>query len=71
MRNGNIPIAKIGQPKTERPGNCGAMLQQCADNGGGNQSAPQKLLQLVGYRDPTARPRSARAKRWTGKPLTE
>jgi hypothetical protein len=33
---------------------CGAMSQQRGDSG--HESAPQKLLQLVGYRDPTARP---------------
>jgi hypothetical protein len=39
-----------------RPGVCGAMAQQGGDFGRGNQSAPQKLLQLVGCRDPKARP---------------
>ena len=38
-----------------RPQVCGAMAQQGGDFGRGNQSAPQKLLQLVGYRDPKAR----------------
>ena len=33
---------------------CGAMSQQRGDSG--HESAPQKLLQLVGYRDPKARP---------------
>jgi hypothetical protein len=63
VHSGNTDIAKPGQPKTERPRNCGAMLQQCADNGGGNQSAPQKFLQLVGHRNPTGRPRPAPVKR--------
>jgi hypothetical protein len=40
--------------KTAHPGICGAMSQQCGDNG--NVSAPQKLVQLVGYREPRARP---------------
>ena len=33
---------------------CGAMSQQRGDSG--HESAPQKFVQLVGYRDPTARP---------------
>ena len=40
--------------KTERPKICGAMSQQRGDSG--NQSAPQKFVQLVGCRDPKARP---------------
>ena len=47
-------IDKTIAPKTERPRNCGAMSQQCADIGRGNQSAPQKFVQLVGFRDPKA-----------------
>lgn len=34
---------------------CGAMSEQSADSGRGNESVPQKLVHLVGYRDPTAR----------------
>jgi hypothetical protein len=30
------------------------MSQQCGDIGRGNQSAPQKFVQLVGFRDPKA-----------------
>jgi hypothetical protein len=37
-------------------GKCGAMSEQSADSGRGNESVPQKLVQLVGYRDPNARP---------------
>jgi hypothetical protein len=40
--------------KKERPKICGAMAQQCGDNGRGTESTPQKLVQLVGYRDPKA-----------------
>jgi hypothetical protein len=40
--------------RTERP-ICGAMSQQYADNNRGNESAPQKFVQLVGCRDPKAR----------------
>ncbi len=32
------------------------MQQQCGDSSRGNQSALQKFVQLVGYRDPKARP---------------
>jgi hypothetical protein len=35
---------------------CGAMSEQSADSGRGNESVPQKLVQLVGYRDPNVRP---------------
>jgi hypothetical protein len=77
--NGNIdvgnktPTRKPGQPIVGRSGSAdgknappqmsGAMSQQRGDSG--NQSAPQKLVQLVGCRDPKAksapwiRPRSA------------
>ncbi len=47
---------KTTPPKQERPKICGAMTQQCGDFARGNQSSPQKLLQLVGCRDPNARP---------------
>jgi hypothetical protein len=54
--NGNIEVGKktattkSGQPKPARTGICGAMTQQRCDSG--HESAPQKLVQLVGYRDP-------------------
>jgi hypothetical protein len=50
-------------PKSAPPKICGAMSQQRCDSG--NESAPQKFVQLVGCRDPKARqapwvrPRSA------------
>jgi hypothetical protein len=50
---GNEP-GKPGQPKTERPKLSAAMAQQCGDSG--HHSAPQKLLHLVGCREPKARP---------------
>jgi hypothetical protein len=50
-------IDKTIAPKTEWPRNCGAMSQQGGDFGRANQSAPQKFVQLVGFRDPTARPK--------------
>jgi hypothetical protein len=42
--------------KPELPRICGAMSQQCGDNG--NVSAPQKFVQLVGCRDSNVRPES-------------
>ena len=63
MGNDNIGVGKksatpkSGQPKSARSGICGAMTQQRCDSGRGNESAPQKFVQLVGYRDPKgARP---------------
>jgi hypothetical protein len=40
---------------TARPRICGAMSQQYGDSNRGNESAPQKFVQLVGCRDPKAR----------------
>ena len=40
--------------KKERPKICGAMAQQCGDNGRGTESTPQKLVHLMGCRDPKA-----------------
>ena len=72
MGNGNIdvgnktPTRKPGASglrtdrqnpvKTEGPKICGAMSQQRGDSGRGNESAPQKFVQLVGCRDSSARP---------------
>jgi hypothetical protein len=44
----------------------GAMSQQCSDAAHVNESVPQKLLQLVGYRDPNACPASWHPPRRTG-----
>jgi hypothetical protein len=58
--NGSIDVGKEtatgkpGQPKPERARICGAMTQQQCDSG--NRSAPQKFVQLVGCREPKARP---------------
>jgi hypothetical protein len=49
-------LAKTDSPSAPRPRICRAMLQQCADSGRGNQSAPQKFVQLVGCRDLKAGP---------------
>jgi hypothetical protein len=48
--------AKTDGPSALRPRICRATLQQGADSGRGTQSAPQKFVQLVGCRDPKARP---------------
>jgi hypothetical protein len=42
--------------KRERPRKCGAMSEQSSDSGRGNEQVPQKLVHLVGYRDPNAGP---------------
>lgn len=49
---------RIEAPNTvrmKRPGDCGAMSQQCGDSGN-YYSTPQKFVQLVGCREPKARP---------------
>jgi hypothetical protein len=51
-----LRIGETNLLKKERPRICVAMTQQSGDSGRGNQSEPQKFLQLVGYRDPNARP---------------
>jgi hypothetical protein len=42
--------------KPEGARKCGAMSEQSADSGRGNEQVPQKLVHLVGYRDPNAGP---------------
>ena len=49
-------IEQLDSLKTQRTRICGAMSQQCGDSGRGNESAPQKFVHLVGYRNPKARP---------------
>jgi len=51
-------------PQRESAVKCGAMSEQSADSGRGNDQVPQKLVHLVGTRDPSTplpwvRPRSA------------
>jgi hypothetical protein len=64
-----LRIDKRNPLKPGRPGISGAMSLQRGDRGRGNESAPQKFVQLVGCRDPKARlepwvrPRPAPAKR--------
>ena len=50
----DVRIDRQNPLKTARP-ICGAMSQQYGDSHRGNESAPQKFLQLVGCRDPKAR----------------
>ena len=50
----DLRIDRSNPAKRERPKVCGSMVQQSCDSG--NQSAPQKFVQLVGCRDPKARP---------------
>ena len=45
-------------PQTGTIGICGAMSLQRGDSGRGNESVPQKLVHLVGCRDPKVRPES-------------
>jgi hypothetical protein len=42
--------------KRNLAGKCGAMSEQSADSGRGNEQVPQKLVHLIGYRDPNGRP---------------
>jgi hypothetical protein len=54
-----FPDLRIDTPdgvKRESAKKCGAMSEQSADSGRGNEQVPQKLVHLVGYRDPNAGP---------------
>jgi hypothetical protein len=68
-RNPSQPIAErlagidgSSEPRIDKPlqtatvSICGAMSLQSGGNGRGNESVPQKLVQLVGCRDPKVRP---------------
>ena len=55
MGDGNSDVG-TKTAKLKRPRISGAMQQQCGDSSRGNQSALQKFVQLVGHRDPNARP---------------
>jgi hypothetical protein len=57
--SGSFPDLRIDRQtllEPERARKCGAMSEQSADSGRGNEQVPQKLVHLVGYRDPNARP---------------
>jgi hypothetical protein len=56
--SGGFPELRIDHEsplKRESTRKCGAMSEQSADSGRGNEQVPQKLVQLIGYRDPNAR----------------
>jgi hypothetical protein len=54
--NGNIDVGSKN-PTRKAGQHCRAMSEQCGDSGRGNVSAsPQKLVHLVGCRDPKVRP---------------
>ena len=68
-RNPSQPIAErlagvdgSSEPRIDKPlqtgtiSICGAMSLQGGDSGRGNESVPQKLVHLVGCRDPKVRP---------------
>ncbi len=50
-----LRIGGENPPKAKWPRVSGAMSLQRGDIARGNESAPQKFVQLVGYRDPEAR----------------
>jgi hypothetical protein len=57
--SGGFPGLRIDREsplKREGTRKCGAMSEQSADSGRGNEQVPQKLVHLVGYCDPNARP---------------
>jgi hypothetical protein len=59
LASGGFPEPRIDHKNTlkrEVTRKCGAMSEQSADSGRGNEQVPQKLVHLVGYRDPNARP---------------
>jgi len=53
-RSSELRLEAPNTVSKKRSGNCGAMSQQCGDSG--NFSTPQKFVQLVGCREPKARP---------------
>jgi hypothetical protein len=59
LASGGLPDLRIDHQdglKREGARKCGAMSEQSADSGRGNEQVPQKLVHLVGYRDPNAGP---------------
>ena len=53
--SGSSDAGSPKQMQAEQPHNCGAMSQQGSFSYHGNVSVPQKLVRLVGCRDPNAR----------------
>ena len=59
LASGGFPNLRIDHQnglKRAAARKCGAMSEQSANSGRGNEQVPQKLVQLVGYRDPNAGP---------------
>ena len=61
---GDLQLDPPAPPQRESAVKCGAMSEQSADSGRGNEQVPQKLVHLVGTRDsaprlPLIRPRGA------------
>jgi hypothetical protein len=55
MGNRTIDVGDRARPKADAKKICGAMAEQCrADGRNENESAPQKFVHLVGFRDPHA-----------------
>lgn len=52
----DTPGGPTDRRNQQLPFNNGAMSLQGGDGGRGNQSAPQKFVRLVGYRDPNSGP---------------
>ena len=55
MKGSGSSDAGVKQMQAEQPRNCGAMSQQGSFSYHGNVSVPQKLVHLVGCRDPKVR----------------
>jgi hypothetical protein len=68
-RDGSLaPGIDDPNPRAKEPVKvCGAMSLQYGDGGRGNESAPQKFVHLVGYRDP--KPRAEPWVRPSGSPV--
>ena len=59
LGSNNLPEVRIDEPilsRAGRPQVSGAMAEQRGDSGRADQSAPQKLVRLVGCRDTRERP---------------
>jgi hypothetical protein len=56
MGNRTADVDNLARQKAHTAGICGAMAEQRrADGRNENESAPQKFVHLVGFRDPNAR----------------
>ena len=52
---GDLPFGRRALSQRATADKCGAMSEQSADSGRGNEQVPQKLVHLVGTRDPSPR----------------